>query len=146
MAEPHSMQGLNFLTRNWTCPLCSGNMGVLTTGPPGELSNKFFTVINLKSLKHCNPKCTTPKWSHFKNILYCGLTKFVLERYNTVYMHIWDAAMHETISIFQAPREERENHIKHIKDRKETQPFQSSFSSYLLSLHSFLSHQYRYVT
>ena len=45
--------------------------------------------------------------------------------------------MHEMISIFQAPKEERENHIKHIKDRKETQPFQSAFSSYLLSLHSF---------
>lgn len=44
-------------------------------------------------------------------------------------MHIRDAAMHETISIFQAPGEKRENHIKHIKDREETQPFQSSPSS-----------------
>lgn len=44
-------------------------------------------------------------------------------------MHIRDAAMHETISIFQAPREKRENHIKHIRDREETQRFQSSFSS-----------------
>ena len=102
--------------------------GVLTTGPPGKHSDNFFIVINFKSLRHCGPKCTIPKWSHFKIILYCGLKIFVLERYNTVYMHIWDAAMHEMISIFQAPKEERENHIKHIKDRKETQPFQSSFS------------------
>lgn len=57
-------------------------------------------------------------------------------------MHIWDAAMHETISIFQAPREKRENR-KYIKGRKEKQSFQLSFSS-LLILHRFLPHPHGY--
>lgn len=61
----------------------------------------------------------SPNRFHFKSIPQCALKIYLIREVTILYICTY-VAMHETISIFQAPREKRENHKKHKKDRKET--------------------------